>query len=133
MAAAKRNGWKIFGIIVIAVVLVALAFVIGRSCERKKDDEAKTTTTTRSQTPPSETPSSSGDSSAAPAPAGAETTPAEEPGPPTLVSTHDTIGPCIGGFQEVIHTTEYSDGTSASSIGRQPCEEPDIIPVPEEP
>lgn len=129
MATQKRNGWKIFGIIVIAAVIVVLAFLLGRGCEKKKDDTSTSTSTTRTQTPAA-APASSGDDMAPSQSAGTTSTPTVpvEEGLPTVVSVHDEVGPCIGGFQDVTHTTTYSDGTSASSIARQPC---GIAPVPE--
>lgn len=52
--------------------------------------------------------------------------------PPTVVSSKDTVGPCIGGTREVTHQTTYSDGTMASSISTEPCGgvEPVDPPVP---
>ncbi|MFA6002102.1 MAG: hypothetical protein WC828_08355 [Thermoleophilia bacterium] len=122
MATGGRNYWKIFGIIVIIALIVLVAFLVGRGCEKKKD-EGNTTSTTTSQPAPS----SSGQS-------GDESATSETPtntvvdGPPTVVSVRDEIGPCVGGFQDVTHTTVYSDGTSASSISRQAC---GFVPVPE--
>ncbi|MFA5802935.1 MAG: hypothetical protein WC911_10780 [Thermoleophilia bacterium] len=127
MATRGRNVWKIFGIIVIIALIVLVAFLIGRGCQKKKDEGTGTTTTTR----PSAQPSSPASSASGQSDDGAVTS--EEPtntvieGPPTVVSTHDEVGPCSGGFQDVTHTTVYSDGTSASSISRQSC---GIVPAP---
>lgn len=132
MEGKQRNLWKIFGIIVIGLALVLAAFLIGRGCERKKDEnDTKTTpTATQQATPPA---SSSQDTIIVPAePSGSpqNNAPVDEepvPGEVTVVSTHDEVGPCVGGFQDITHTTVYSDGTSASSISRQAC---GVAPVP---
>lgn len=127
MNGQPTNRWKIFGIIVIVLALVLAAFLIGRGCERKKDENSKTTpTATRQTTPPASGSQDTG--GAAAEPSGNTNIVTVEDEEVTVVSTHDEIGPCVGGFQEVIHTTEYSNGTSASSISRQPC---GIAPVPE--
>ncbi|MHB8793117.1 MAG: hypothetical protein ACYC6O_07240 [Thermoleophilia bacterium] len=125
------NRWKIFGIIVIVLALVLAAFLIGRGCERRKDEDSKTTpTTTRQTTPPASGSQDTGGAPAEPSGSTQDTSTVDNSAPDevTVVSTHDEIGPCVDGFQEVIHTTEYSNGTSASSISRQPC---GIAPVPE--
>jgi hypothetical protein len=134
MAAGGKNGWKIFGIIVIVAVIVLLAFLIGRGCERKNQNEG-TTTSTQTQ-PPAATTFSSPETGVVPEQPGvpAEVPPVnEEEGVPTVVSSKDTVGPCVGGFREVVHYTEYSNGTAASSVSREACtveEEPPIAPVP---
>lgn len=133
MNGQPTNRWKIFGIIVIVLALVLAAFLIGRGCERKKDEDAKTTpTATRQATPPASGSQDTGGSVPAEPSGGSQDVVTVEddavPDEVTVVSTHDEIGPCIEGFQDVIHTTEYSNGTSASSISRQPC---GIAPVPE--
>ena len=127
MAAGGRNGWKIFGLIVIIQEIGLLAFLLGRVCERKKDQD--TTTTTRTQTPAATSPAAPGQ----PGAAGAAATQAPEDQQPTIVYTENTYGPCIDGSQQVTHYTEYSNGTSASSVSSQPCESeepPPIAPVP---
>ena len=131
--AGQSNGWKIFGIIVIVAAIVVAAFLVGIRCERNRDRNGTTSTGTATSAPaPAASPGSGGSSAApgSPADGGAATT-ETTPGVPTVVSVQDTIGPCVGGFQDVTHTTTYSDGTQASSIARQPCDaEPDIVPVP---
>ncbi|MDO8736082.1 MAG: hypothetical protein Q7K29_03260 [Thermoleophilia bacterium] len=133
MDGQSRNLWKIFGIIVIVVAIVAAAFLIGRGCERKKNEDSKTTPTA-TQAAPAATPSSDDSSSGSNQPSDdtQNVVTVEDDGETvTVVSTHDTVGPCVGGFQNVTHTTEYSNGTSASSISRQACDEGVIEPVPE--
>jgi len=134
MDGQPSNHWKIFGIIVIVVAVVAAAFLVGRGCERKKDEESKTTPTA-TQAAPAATPASNSSSSGSNQPSGntqnISTVDDDTPGEVTVVSTHDEIGPCENGTQEVIHTTTYSDGTMASSIARQPCDNGVIVPVPE--
>lgn len=131
MTDRPTNRWKIFGIIVIVLALVAAAFLIGRGCERKKDKDSKTTPTATQATPSSSGSQNSGGSAPAqPSGSTQDGTTVEDdsaPGEVTVVSTHDEVGPCIDGFQDVTHTTTYSDGTSASSISRQAC---GIAPVP---
>jgi hypothetical protein len=135
MNGQPTNRWKIFGIIVIVLALVLAAFLIGRGCERKKDEDAKTTpTATRQTTTPASGSQDTGGAAAEPSGDNQNIATVEDDGAAdevTVVSTHDEVGPCIGGFQDVTHTTTYSNGTSASSISRQPCDGGDIIPVPE--
>lgn len=133
MAAGGRSGWKIFGIIVIIALIGLLAFLVGRGCERKKGQD--TTTTTQTQAPAATPAASPGNGGAAGQPGGdgAATTQAPEDQLPTVVYTENTYGPCIDGSQQVTHYTEYSNGTSASSVSSQPCESeepPPIEPVP---
>lgn len=132
MNGQPTNRWKIFGIIVIVLALVLAAFLIGRGCERKKDENSKTTpTATRQATPPASGSQDTGGAVPADSSGASDniSTVEDDGGADevTVVSTHDEVGPCIGGFQDVTHTTTYSDGTSASSISRQAC---GVAPVP---
>jgi len=124
-ARAGRNYWKIFGIIIIMAVLVTLAFILGRGCQRKNDKDSKAGTVTRSQKP-SGTPTP-----AHPSEDNGTVTENTDSEPPTIVASYDEKLPCIGGFQSVYHVTEYSDGTwEVSPMTSQPCD--DIVAVPEQ-
>lgn len=127
MAAGGTSGWKMFGIIVIAIVvaagIAALAFFLGRGCEEKEGAKTTTTTTTRPQ--PAGEPAPAGgaaeepDGAAAPEAGETETTaPTEER---YVVGEGEGVTPCIGGFRTVTRTTEWSDGSTDTVTITEPC------------
>ncbi|MBI5869962.1 MAG: hypothetical protein HZB44_03235 [Actinobacteria bacterium] len=131
MAAGDGKSWKIFGIVVIALVIAggiaAAAFFIGRGCEGE-DEKAKTTTT---RTQPADTAPAPADVAPdEPAAAGTDAGADEAPAAPTETTatteryvTGEAEGstPCTGGFQTTTRTTYWSDGSTDTVTVTEPC------------
>jgi hypothetical protein len=132
------NIWFVLSIVALLVAAAGLA------CGKGDETTGTTVSTAKEMAPVAPVPSSgsSGGTMSVDVPAtptetveggtstSDDTVTGADDGMPTVVYTHDEVGPCEGGMQEVTHYTEYSDGTSASSISMQPCGD-DISPVEE--
>ena len=132
MAAGDGRGWKIFGIVVIALLIAAgiaaAAFFIGRGCEDEKDKATTTTTRTQpAQTTPAPAEVAPEEPGEAGADAGAEEGPAEAPTETTATTERYVTGeaegttPCIGGFRTTTNTTYWSDGSTDTVTVTEPC------------
>ncbi len=134
MTNGGANRWKIFGIVMIAILGAAAiglaAFFIGRGCEEK--DKATTTPTTRTQTQTSPAPAGGVAPAEAGGEAGGEPAPPDGTGAPTETTTGTTteryvIGegegetPCTGGFKTITRTTYWSDGSTDTTTTTVPC------------
>lgn len=121
MAAEGRNSWKIFGIVIIALVIAAAiaaaAFFIGRSSD---SGESQAPTVTRQTTPVgipvNDVPQESGGGTD-----GAATTTGAATTERYVIGEGEGATPCIGGFRTVTHTTNWSDGTTDTTSVTEPC------------
>lgn len=123
-------------------ILALLVAAVGLGCGKGDETTGTTVSTAKQMEPAPVSPSGGGGAMTVVVPTtptstmeddtmtGDDTVTGADDGMPTVVYTHDEVGPCEGGMQEVTHYTEYSDGTSASSISMQPCGD-DFSPVEE--
>lgn len=124
MADGGKNGWKIFGIAIIVVLIasgIALAaFFADRGCGK----EEGTTTTTRTQFAPSENivPESPG-GAAGTGTSGAGTTTTTGTTTTSRYVTGEAEGstPCVGGTRTTTRTTYWSDGSTDTTTITEPC------------
>lgn len=131
MAAQGRNGWKIFGIVVLLLLLIAAiaasAFFLGRGTEGEKGATTPTIKTTPVEASPVPV-------DVVPEEAGADGEPATDAGEPDAGGTETTATteryvtgegegstPCVGGFQTTTRTTYWSDGTTDTVTITEPC------------
>ncbi len=127
MDAAIKNGWKIFGIIMIVLLLAAAIAVPAYFIGRESDDEGQRQTTT-AKTPAAGTPAPTGagteEAGEAAAPAPEETTgtvTTAEPAERYVVGEGEGSTPCIGGMRTTTRTTNWSDGSTDTVTVTEPC------------
>jgi hypothetical protein len=138
MAAQERNAWRIFGIVVIILLIAAAvgiaAFFIGRGCEGEEGQDTTTRTSTQptmtsqTSTPPEENGQPGG--TAGGETGGGETTTVTvtetttettATGERYVVGEGSGVSPCVGGVQTRTHTTYYSDGSTDTTTVTEPC------------